>query len=59
MKKRLDFWNNRPKLGLSPGSNYINLKNLEIDYNSIINLTALEPPKIGDFSQIKIWQWEK
>jgi len=59
MNKRFDFWNNRAKLGLSPVSNYINLKNLEIDYNSIINLTALEPPKIGDFSQIKIWQWEK
>ena len=55
MNKRLDFWNNRAKLILSPGSNDIILKNLEIDYN----LMALKLPKFGDFSQTKIWQWKK
>tara|TARA_B100000965_G_scaffold371227_1_gene359970 strand:+ start:128 stop:892 length:765 start_codon:yes stop_codon:yes gene_type:complete len=40
-------------------ANYANIKNEKVIYDSIINKMSLKLPPIGDFSQTKIWVWEK
>lgn len=40
-------------------ANYVNQTNSEIKYDSIINLMALKLSNYGEYSQTKIWEWEK